>query len=151
IALLPVAARAQGVDSIIVYRYSDVHDGRVFTEFGRLHYTGVFEMTSNYYNPTSICTVDTLQAITGRTVIDQGSWDANAASYSQSFYITGTVYQVEGNPRYIVHSLDDRLSSTAFAVNGSSSPSGNLADTVLRFAASQTATVTGLSVRVQAT
>ena len=151
VALLPVAAQAQGPESIIVYRYSDVQSDQVKTEFGRLHYTGVFEVTSTYYNPTSICTVDTLRAITGRTVIDQASWDTSAAFYSQSFYITGTVYEVEGNPRYIVHSLDDRLSSTAFAVNGSSSPSGNLADTVLRFAAVQTATVTGLSVRVQAT
>lgn len=150
VVLLPVAAHAQGAESVIVYRYSDVHDGRVFTEFGRLHYTGVFEVTGTYYNPTSICTVDTLRAITGRTVIDQADWDASAAFYSQSFYITGTVYEVEGNPRYIVHARDE-LSATAFTVNGSTSPGNSVADTVLRFAAGQSRAAAGVSVRVQAT
>src|SRR2546421_762447 len=121
VALLPVAAHAQGAESVIVYRYSDVHDGRVFTEFGRLHYTGVFEVTGSYYNPTSICTVDTLRAITGRTVIEQASWDANAAFYSTTFSITGVVYEVEGRPSYIVHARNE-LSATGFTVNGSTSP-----------------------------
>jgi hypothetical protein len=150
VALLPVAAQAQGVDSIIVYRYTDVQSDQVKTEFGRLSSAGVFTATSTYYNPTSICTVDTLRAITGRTVIDQPSWDTNAALYSQSFYITGTVYQVEGNPRYIVHARDE-LSATAFAVNGSTSPGNSVADTVLRFAAAQSRAPAGVSVRVQAT
>jgi hypothetical protein len=150
VALLPVAAQAQGVDSIIVYRYTDVQSDQVKTEFGTLSSAGVFTATSTYYNPTSICTVDTLRAITGRTVIDQPSWDTNAALYSQSFYITGTVYQVEGNPRYIVHARDE-LSATAFAVNGSTSPSNSVADTVLRFAAAQSRAPAGVSVRVQAT
>ncbi len=150
VALLPVAAQAQGVDSIIVYRYTDVQSDQVKTEFGRLSSAGVFTATSTYYNPTSICTVDTLRAITGRTVIDQPSWDTNAALYSESFYITGTVYQVEGNPRYIVHARDE-LSATAFAVNGSTSPSNSVADTVLRFAAAQSRAPAGVSVRVQAT
>ena len=150
VALLPVAAHAQGAESIIVYRYSDVQSDQVKTEFGRLHYTGQFEVTSTYYNPTSICTVDTLRAITGRTVIDQASWDTSAAFYSQSFYITGTVYEVEGNPRYIVHARDE-LSATGFAVNGSTSPGNSVADTVLRFAAAQSRAPAGVSVRVQAT
>ena len=150
VALLPVAAQAQGVDSIIVYRYTDVQSDQVKTEFGRLSSAGVFTATSTYYNPTSICTVDTLRAITGRTVIDQASWDTSAAFYSQSFYITGTVYQVEGNPRYIVHARDE-LSATAFAVNGSTSPGNSVADTVLRFAAAQSRAPAGVSVRVQAT
>jgi hypothetical protein len=150
VALLPVAAQAQGVDSIIVYRYTDVQSDQVKTEFGRLSSAGVFTATSTYYNPTSICTVDTLRAITGRTVIDQPSWDTNAALYSQSFYITGTVYQVEGNPRYVVHARDE-LSATAFAVNDSTSPGNSVADTVLRFAAAQSRAPAGVSVRVQAT
>ena len=150
VALLPVAAHAQGAESVIVYRYTDVQSDQVKVEFGRLHYTGVFEVTGTYYNPTSICTVDTLRAITGRTVIDQASWDTSAASYSQSFYITGTVYEVEGNPRYIVHARDE-LSATGFAVNGSTSPGNSVADTVLRFAAAQSRAPADVSVRVQAT
>ncbi|PZR76560.1 MAG: hypothetical protein DLM73_02110 [Chthoniobacterales bacterium] len=41
------------------------------------------------------------------------------------------------------------LSATVFTVNGSSSPSANVADTALRFAAQQTGTPAGLIVRVQ--
>ncbi len=43
------------------------------------------------------------------------------------------------------------LSATVFTVNGSSSPTANVADTVLRFAAQQTGKAAGLIVRVQAT
>ncbi|PZR75451.1 MAG: hypothetical protein DLM73_05325 [Chthoniobacterales bacterium] len=43
------------------------------------------------------------------------------------------------------------LSATIFTVNGSSSPSSNVADTVLRFAAQQSGTPADLIVRVQAT
>jgi uncharacterized repeat protein (TIGR03803 family) len=43
------------------------------------------------------------------------------------------------------------LSATVFRVNGRSSPSANVADTVLRFTAQQTGRVSGLVVRVQAT
>ena len=43
------------------------------------------------------------------------------------------------------------LPPTGFTVNGSTSVSSNVADTVLRFAATQTGSVAGLSVRIQAT
>jgi YVTN family beta-propeller protein len=43
------------------------------------------------------------------------------------------------------------LSATAFRVNGSSSPTGNVGDTVLRFTAQQTGKASGLLVHIQAT
>ena len=43
------------------------------------------------------------------------------------------------------------VSTTVFSINGSNSPPGNLADTVLRFTAQQTGTAADLVVRVEAT
>lgn len=89
---------AQTGNTVICNRYTDVSNGQVKTEFGTLNASGVFTATATYYNPTSICTVDTLRAISGNTVVDKPLWDANAASFSQSYSITGLVYQVLGNP-----------------------------------------------------
>jgi YVTN family beta-propeller protein len=47
--------------------------------------------------------------------------------------------------------LHGGLSATAFRVNGSSSPTGNVGDTVLRFTAQQTGKISGLLVHIQAT
>ncbi len=62
----------------------------------------------------------------------------------------GTVFKIAGPPPP-APPPHGGLSATTFTVNGSKSPSANVADTVLRFRAVQTGTPGGLQVRVQAT
>lgn len=62
----------------------------------------------------------------------------------------GTVFKIAGPPPP-APPPHGGLSSTTFTVNGSQSPSANLADTVLRFRALQGGTPGGLKMRVQAT
>jgi hypothetical protein len=112
-----LSVRAQSGNMMICYRYTDVNNGQVKTDFGNLDASDVFTATSTYYNPTSICTVATLKAISGNTVVDKPLWDANAASFSQSFAITGVVYEVQGKPCYIIQALSNGTPAAGSSVN----------------------------------
>lgn len=124
-------ALAQTGNTLICYRYTDVNNGQVKTEFGYISPDGTFTATSTYYNPTSICTVDTLRAITGRTVIDQPLWDANAAYYSTFYTVSSQIYQVQGNPCYLIDAIPAPPAASGSAVNISTRLNVGTGDNVL--------------------
>jgi hypothetical protein len=83
-----------------------------------------------------------------------GTFVADAATQSIQFQGDVNVGTLEN--AFMLRDIDGApanggLSPTGFSVNESNSPTANVADTVLRFAAQQTGKVSGLVVRVQAT
>jgi hypothetical protein len=74
--------------------------------------------------------------------MDGSGWNNNSGSFMVTVQLAGSV------PEPPQHG---GLSATVFTVNESSSPTANVTDTVLRFAAQQTGNPAGLAVRVQTT
>ena len=74
--------------------------------------------------------------------MDGSGWFNNTGSFTVTVQLAGSVP---------IPPKHGGLSATVFTVNESSSPSANVADTVLRFAALQTGDPAGLAVRVQTT
>jgi DNA-binding beta-propeller fold protein YncE len=79
-------------------------------------------------------------------VFDQASRQLFAAEDAD-----GTITAFQDGASTLLPPPHGGLSATIFTVNGSDSPTANVTDTALRFAAQQTGTPAGLSVRVQAT
>jgi DNA-binding beta-propeller fold protein YncE len=79
-------------------------------------------------------------------VFDQASRQLFAAEDAD-----GTITAFQDGASTLLPPPHGGLSATIFTVNGSDSPTVNVTDTALRFAAQQTGTPAGLNVRVQAT
>jgi len=102
-------------------------------------------------SPNACKNTDTVIPFTFTKAVNAGDKiDFRLGSGNNGYFFDGTGFAVTITPLPAAPPHGG-LSATTFTVNGQTTPSSNVADTVLRFAALQTGTPNGLSVRVQAT